>query len=108
MLIAFFILLILAMYKIYTLFNTAEGDVDVKTEHDELQDIIISFIQDNEISETSNEAFFKQLIERADFDRKKYKNFNLNRFNQLAQQLFYTYDVNSLAELIESINAQNR
>ena len=107
MLTAFSIVLVLGMYKVYIMFNKPVSGPDMKTEHDELKDIIISFIQNNEISELNSEVLFKQLIEETDFDREKYRNFNLNRFNQLTQQLFYTYDVNSLAELIESINAQN-
>ena len=106
MLTAFFIVLILGMYKVYIMFNQPVDGPDMKTEHDELKDIIISFIQNNEISDKTNEALFKQLIEKEDFDTQRYRNFNQNRFNQLTQQLFYTYDVSSLAELIESINTQ--
>jgi len=107
MLTAFIIVLALGMYKVYAIFNKPVSGPDMETEHGELTDIIISFIQDNNISDINNEALFKQLIEDAAFDKERYKHFNLNRFNQLTQQLFYAYDVNSLAELIESINAKD-
>jgi hypothetical protein len=95
------------MYKVYLIFSKPVSGPDIETEHGELRDIIISFIQDHEIPHRTNEALFKQLVSEASFDTQAYKNFNQNRFNQLIQQLFYTYDVNSLTELIESINAQN-
>lgn len=108
MLTAFFIVLVLGMYKVYLIFNKPVSGPDIETEHAELSDIIISFIQDHEIPDITNEALFKQLIEEACFDTQRYKSFNQNRFNQLIQQLYYTYDVNTLSQLIESINAQNR
>ncbi len=107
MLITFVILLTIGIYKIYILFNQPTDGPDTKTEHDELKDIIIVFIQNNSLSNIDNESLFEQILAKADFDKEKYTNFNLNRFNQLIQQLFYLYEVDSLDELMESIRAQN-
>lgn len=107
MLIAFTLVLGISLYKIYTIFNRPVNGADLETEHKELKDIIIFFIQNNTISDLSNKGLFEQLLHDENFDNDNYKNFNLNRFNQLTQQLFYTYDVTSLSELIDSIKAES-
>jgi len=107
MIIVFTIVLVTSLYKIYSLFNQPLSGVDSETEHKELRDIIIFFIQNNTITNPSNSSLFEQIHNDENFDNDTYKNFNLNRFNQLKQQLFYTYHVNSLPELIDSIKAES-
>lgn len=107
MLIAFTIVLLISLYKIYSLFNRPLNEADPETEHKELRDIIICFIQNNTIASPSNSSLFEQIHSDENFDNDTYRNFNLNRFNQLIQQLFYTYHVNSLPELIDSIKAES-
>ena len=93
------------MYKIYIIFNRPVSGVSTETEHEELKAIIITFIEKNTVADISDKALFETLIQQKEFDHSRYKNFNLNRYYQLIQQLYYLYDVNTFPELIKSINA---
>lgn len=103
MLIAFTLALVLSLYKVYIFFNSPSDDIDTETEHEELRGLIIAFIADNPSFQFSEKALFESLIATDEFDSTRYKNFNLNRYYQLIQQLFYIYDVHSFSELIISI-----
>ena len=104
MLTAFIIVLAVSLYKIYIIFNKPPSGVSTEMEHEELRDMIISFIQKSDISDPSNKTLFEALVKEEGFEGERYKNFNQNRFNQLVQGLFYTYKVDTLSELIESIH----
>lgn len=104
MLTAFIIVLTLGLYKIYIIFSKPALGISTETEHEELRDIIVTFIKDHDlIEEVSEKALFELLIQEENFDNTRYKSFNLNRYHQLIQQLFYIHSVNSLSELIKSI-----
>lgn len=104
MLIAFIIILAASLYKIYIIFNKPPSGASTEIEHEELRNIIITFIERDAVPGISDKALFEALIQQEDFDHARYKSFNLNRYNQLIQQLFYIYKVNSFPELIESIH----
>ena len=104
MLTAFIIVLTMSLYKIYIIFNKPASGASTETEHEELKNIIITFIEKNTVADISDKALFETLIQQEDFDHSRYRNFNLNRYYQLIQQLYYIYGVNSFPELIESIN----
>ena len=100
MLIAFAVVFILSTYKTYIMFNTSGEGLDTKTQHNQLEEIIINFLkQFNDLDLNVDQLF--EAVSRLDvIQDEAYKNFNKNRFNQLLQQLFYTYEVDSLKELI--------
>ena len=103
MMIVFIIVLLLAFYKIYKIFNTPTPGIDSHTQHEQLQDIIVSFLTGIETSNMDAQELFEHLKELDSLKNDAYKNFNLNRLKQLLQQLFYTYEVDSIAELILSL-----
>jgi len=105
MLIAFIIVLALSLYKVYIIFDKPASGPSTETEHEELRAIIITFIKKNAVADIGDKTLFERLIQEDDFDHTRYKNFNLNRYYQLIQQLYYIYGVNTFSELIESINA---
>ena len=103
MMIAFIIVLILAFYKVYKIFNTPTPGIDTHTQHEQLQDIIINFLKEIETKDIDSNELFESLQELDILQDDTYKNFNLNRLNQLLQQLFYSYKVKSIAELIQGL-----
>ncbi len=102
-LIAFAIILLLALYKLYAIFNTPVSGPDTKTCHAQLEKIITDFLKQVEKADLSSHELFELLIQQDELKDDIYKNFNHNRLNQLLQQLFYTYDVDSLDKLISRI-----
>lgn len=103
MLIAFIAALILSFYKVYIMFNKPAKGIDTKTQYKELSDIISSFLKNIDDPNLCSEKIYDKLVREKVLENEEYKNFNLNRFNQIVQQLFYTYEVYSLPELIEKI-----
>jgi len=105
MLIALAIVLALGFYKVYAIFNTPVPGPDTKTQHAQLEQVIIDFLKDVDRTDLSSKELFDLLMQEDDFKDDTYKNFNHNRLNQLLQQLFYTYEADSLSDLIS--NMQN-
>ncbi len=103
-LIAFAVILVLALYKLYAIFNTPVSGPDTKTYHAQLEELIIDFLKHVEKRDLNAQELFELLIQQDEFNNEIHKNFNHNRLNQLLQQLFYTYEVNSLEELISQIH----
>jgi len=87
------------------MFNTPVEGMDTKTQHNQLEDILIDFLKQLEDTDLSSQKLFELFIELDVLQDDAYKNFNQNRFNQLLQQLFYTYEVQNIPDLI--LNIQN-
>ena len=104
MLIAFLIAMALGVYKVYALFNTPYTGLDPQTQHKQLQDIIISFLKEDKAQNTEAQSIYEEIKTLDQLQDEEYKNFNRNRFNQLLQQLFYIYEVDSLDELIKVLH----
>jgi hypothetical protein len=103
MLMAFIFALAISSYKVYMIFTKPVAGLDIKTQHLQLQNIIINFLKDLDNSDVNTQELFALLLDLDILHDEAYKNFNLNRLNQLLQQLYYAYEVSSLSELIESI-----
>lgn len=103
MLVAFIFALAISSYKVYMIFSKPEPGLDITTQHLQLQTIIIDFLKKNKNEDITAEELFALLHDLDELQDDAYKNFNQNRFNQLLQQLFFTYDVRSLPDLITSI-----
>jgi len=103
MLIAFAIAFVFSSFKIYIIFNTPVEGMDTKTQHKELETIIVDFLKQLDCSDLSSTQIFYLIIRLDVLQDSAYRSFNENRFNQLLQQLFYTYEVTSLEQLILSI-----
>ena len=103
MLIAFAVAFVFSSYKVYIIFNTPTEGIDTKTQHKELETIIVDFLEQLDNTDLRSTQILKLIITLDVLQDSEYRNFNENRFNQLLQQLFYTYEVNSLDELILSI-----
>lgn len=103
MLVAFVVALVLSTYKVFMIFTKPEPGVDIKTQHLQLQTIILGFLKDIDNENISTKELFSLLQDMEELQDEAYKNFNLNRLNQLLQQLYYTHEVSSLSELIRSI-----
>jgi len=104
MLIAFAIVLALGFYKVYTIFNSPAAGPDTKTQHTQLENIVIDFLKHYDNKDINAEELFLLLQGLDELQDEAYKNFNRNRLNQLLQQLYYTYEVSSLSELITIIH----
>ena len=104
MLIAFAVAFVFSSYKVYIIFNTPVEGINTKTQHSQLEDILINFLKDLTEVDLDTDALFELIIQLEVLQDEQYKNFNKNRFNQLLQQLFYTYEVSSLNELIINIH----
>jgi len=103
MLIAFAVAFVFSSYKVYFIFNTPVEGINTKTQHNQLEDILIHFLKDLSEVDVDSDVLFDLIIQLEVLQEDQYKNFNKNRFNQLIQQLFYTYQANSLNELIMNI-----
>jgi len=103
MLIAFAIVLALGLYKVYTIFNSSAPGPDTKAQHAKLENIVIDFLKHTDKKDISSKDLFDLLIQEDELMGNNHKNFNHNRLNQLLQQLYYTYEVSSLSELITII-----
>lgn len=104
MLVAFVVALVLSTYKVFMIFTKPEPGLDIKTQHLQLQTIILGFLKDIDNENISTKELFSLLQDIDELQDEAYKNFNMNRFNQLLQQLYYTHEVSSLSELILSIH----
>lgn len=103
MLIAFAVAFVLSSYKIYIMFNTPIEGTDTQTQHLLLEEIILDFLKQIKELESDTTEVYETLIKQPVLQEEQYKNFNLNRFNQLLQKLYIRYEVTSLTELIQSI-----
>jgi len=104
MLIAFAIVFILSSYKIYIMFNAPADGIDTQVQYNQLEDIIIEYIQSIQEHDLDANTLFKSLKALDTLKDPSYKNFNQNRFNQLLQQLYLRYEVVSLEALIKNIH----
>ncbi len=107
MLIAFAVAFVFSSYKVYFIFNTPSEGIDTQTQHKELETIIIEYIKQLDVSDISSSELFALIKTLESLQERTYHNFNENRFNQLLQQLFHTYNVSTLDELILSIKNGN-
>ena len=102
MLFAFIIALLFSFYKIYLMFNKPGEGIDTHVEKDELTEIVKSALHGITASQYNAEAIYKKIISE-DFDEKRYKNFNLNRFNQTVNSLFVIYKVDTIEQLLPKL-----
>jgi len=100
MLIAFSVASVIGFYKVYFIFNTPVEGTDTKTQHDQLEDIIIDFLKQLTDADLSPNKLFELLMELETLQDDEYKNFNQNRLNQLLQRLYYTYEAQDIPELV--------
>lgn len=103
MMIAFIIALLLSSYKVYMIFTKHTPGLSTEAQHAQLQTIIIDFLKEIDDTDISGEELFTLLTKLDILNDIAYKNFNQNRLHQLLQKLFYTYEVDSLRELIKCI-----
>jgi len=103
MLIAFAVVFILSSYKTYIMFSAPAEGKSTKHQQDDYLAIITDFIKQDSFSNATIEELFTSLKSSDVLQADEYKNFNQNRFNQLIQQLFFIYEVDSLDGLIKSI-----
>jgi len=103
MLIAFIIALFFSFYKVYLMFNKPAKGKATKVQYTELEDIITKFLKNLKNIPEDEKSIFDELIKEKIFLHVDYHNFNLNRFKQILQQIYFTYDVDTLSELIKKI-----
>ena len=103
MLIAFAVVFFFSAYKIYIMFNTPVKGINTQTQHNQLNDILIDFLKDLPELDLDTDALFERVIQLEVLQDEQYKNFNKNRFNQLIQQLYHTYEADSLTQLIQKV-----
>ena len=104
MLIAFAAASVLGFYKVYFIFNTPLKGIDTKTQHDQLEDIILNFLKQSKDTGLTSDTLYKELTQLDTLQDDAYKNFNQNRCNQLLQRLLHTYKAESIKELIEKVH----
>jgi len=103
MLLAFAVAFVFSAYKVYIIFDTPTEGIDTPTQHKELEKIIIEFLKQHDVLDIDSAELFARIKTLEGLQDGAYHNFNENRFNQLLQKLFYTYNVGSLEELIVSV-----
>jgi len=103
MLIAFVVAFVLSTYKVYIIFSAPAEGISTKTQYDQLEEIIINFLSTTEDSSINETTLFQSLKKLEVLKNDIYKNLNQNRLNQLLNQLYFHYKVDSLSELIKSI-----
>jgi hypothetical protein len=103
MLVAFIVALAISSYKVYMIFAKPLPGLDSRTQHRQLQTIILDVLKHLDNNNITSHELFALLQDLDELQDETYKNFNLNRLNQLLQQLYYTYEVSSLPELIASL-----
>jgi len=107
MLIAFAVVFILSAYKTYVMFNAPSEGMDTQTQYLQLEDIIKDFLKQDQNLEVDDTVYYKVLMQLPILQEKQYKNFNQNRFNQLLQQLYLTYEVSTFEELLASLRNED-
>jgi len=103
MLLAFAIALFFSFYKVYIMFNKPGVGLDTSTQKDELVDIVEKALIGHDINSYDANVIYVKII-NDDFDWERYKNFNLNRFNQTVNTLCVIHKVDMIEELLISIN----
>jgi hypothetical protein len=103
MLVAFIFALAISSYKVYMIFTKPLPGLDSKTQHRQLQAIILDVLRGLDSKDITAQELFALLQGLDELQDDTYKNFNLNRLHQLLQQLYYTYQVSSLYELIATV-----
>ena len=104
MLVAFLFAFAISSYKVYMIFTKSLPGLDTKTQHLQLQTIILGVLEHHENKDITAEELFVLLKGLGELQDEAYKNFNQNRLNQLLQQLYYTYEVRSLSELMTTVH----
>jgi len=108
MLVAFIFALAISSYKIYIIFTKPLPGLDSKTQHRQLQTIILDVLKHLDNKDITSQELFALLEGLDELQDDTYKNFNQNRLHQLLKQLYYTYEVSSLTELIASVHQPER
>ncbi len=103
MLLAFIIALFFSFYKVYIMFNKPGEGVDTSTQKDELVDIVARALSGLDASNYDANIVYEKIINE-EFDWERYKNFNLNRFNQTVNTLCVIHETDTIKELLQSIN----
>lgn len=106
MMIAFVILLIISIWKIYAFLPNKQLEDDDKTleSQEELMNIVLKNIRDNQTVPTIDELLIK-IENDKDFNKEHYWRFNKNRLNQLLNHYYLT---NPHAMNIEDIYNEGR
>jgi len=108
MLIVFITVTVLGVYKLYKIFDGPIAGLDSKGQYAQLEMIVVDFLKRLEDTEIDSKELFDRLVQEDRLSHNDYKNFNHNRLNQILQQLFYTYEANTLDELIANLHQSER
>jgi len=103
MLLAFAIALFFSFFKVYIMFNKPGVGLDTATQKDELVEIVTDALKCVDVKTYDANVVYEMII-CEEFDWERYKNFNLNRFNQTVNTLYIIHEVDTIEELFESIN----
>ncbi len=102
MLLAFVIALFFSFYKVYIMFNKPGTGLDTAVQKDELVDIVADALRCVDAQEYDACIVYEQIISE-EFDWERYKNFNLNRFNQTVNTLYVIHEVETIEQLLLSL-----
>ena len=103
MLLAFAIALFFSFYKVYIMFNKPGVGLDTNVQKDELVDIVEKALVGLDVNTYDASVVYEKIV-NDDFDWERYKNFNLNRFNQTVNALCVIHKTDTVEELLKSIN----
>jgi hypothetical protein len=101
MMVAFLVATALSVYKVYVIFEKqgSEG-VDMNVIENEIIEIIYDLFQKKK---HTKEELFEAIQSHEKFDKERYKNFNLNRFNQILYRLYMKHKVDDFDALSEQL-----
>jgi hypothetical protein len=102
MLLAFAIALFFSFYKVYIMFNRPGEGLDTATQKDEIVDIVENALRGLDADSFNSELVYEKIV-NDDFDWERYKNFNLNRFNQTVNTLFVIHKVDTIEQLLQEL-----
>ena len=85
------------------MFNKPGVGLDTATQKDELVEIVTDALKCVDVKTYDANVVYEMII-CEEFDWERYKNFNLNRFNQTVNTLYIIHEVDTIEELFESIN----
>jgi hypothetical protein len=101
MMVAFVVAVALSVYKVYVIFEKQGSDgVDMNTIENEIIEIIYAILQQKKLSQ---QELFEAIQKHEKFDNERYKNFNLNRYNQILYRLYMKHKVDDYESFQEKI-----
>jgi hypothetical protein len=85
------------------MFNRPAKGKSTKVQYSELDTLVLDYLKNIKDVNLDAKSIFDDLIKKEVFKDEEYFNFNMNRFNQILQRLYYKYEVDSLLDLIKKI-----